>query len=105
MKNKRWTENEDKLLTQLVKKYYYNKKLAFVEAEKKLNRSFYACSFRWYRTLSNPQNKKYKGVCFTMLSHNHGIANRNTLTSMTKDQTVSFDNDTLWNKIKRLFTK
>lgn len=98
--NRRWTEEEDKILVQLVKEYPHNKVTAFREAGIKLDRPEKGCRNRWYCALSNPEHPKYVGCAFTMLSRKTKFDNRTQYTehNITAPEPMP---ETLWNKIRR----
>ena len=98
--NRRWTEEEDKILVQLIKEHPHNKRKAFLEAARKLDRPEKGCSKRWYMVLSNPENPKYVGCAFTMLSRKTKFDNRTQYTehNVTAPEPMS---ESLWTRIRR----
>lgn len=98
--NRRWTEEEDKILVQLVKEYPHNKKEAFRRASSKLDRPEKGCMKRWYYVLSNPENPKYVGCAFTMLSRKTKFDNRTQYTehNVTAPEPMQ---ESLWRRIGR----
>ena len=95
----RWTDSEDRILLNYIKKNLQNREEAFRLAAKKLNTSPAACHIRWYSILSNPKHKKYVGCKFTLLSRYERIDNRTRKSKLTKPTPV---NKSLWSKIKEL---
>ena len=98
--NRRWTEEEDKILVQLIKEYPHNKSKAFFMASQRLDRHEKGCSKRWYCALSNPEHPKYVGCAFTMISRKTKFDNRTQYTehNITAPEPMSLS---LWERIKR----
>lgn len=95
----RWTDSEDRILLNYIKKNLQNREEAFRLAAKKLNISQAACHMRWYSILSNPKHKKYVGCKFTLLSRYERIDNRTRKSKLAKSTPI---NKSLWSKIKEL---
>lgn len=98
--NRRWTEEEDKILVQLIKEHPHNKLQAFREVAIQLNRSETSCLNRWYKALSNPEHPKYVGCAFTMLSRKTKFDNRTQYTehNITSPEPMQ---ESLWRRIGR----
>lgn len=69
MKNKYWSDDDDRILISEVKKNPNNLTKAFEKVAKKLDRTPAACSQRWY-------NNKHKfSVCFMLVGKNGSSIN------------------------------
>lgn len=101
--SKRWTDKEDTLLANTIKKYPYNKSEAFRLVAKKLDRTECAVLFRWYYVLNNPKSNHYIGTCFTLLGYDSRFNNR---TNYHKKCNPNIKPEkiptTLWTKVKKL---
>lgn len=97
----KWTKEEDNILVQAIKANPHNKSKAFKQASEQLNRTSNACSQRWYLVLSNPENKKYVGTCFTMLGEASALCNRSMNRYGVHITPIKHELN-LWNKIKQL---
>lgn len=98
---KSWTKEEDEILVQAIKANPHNKAKAFKEVAEKVNHNINSCSTRWYRVLSNPENKKYVGTLCTLVGNKSKFDNRSVYRekSHTKPQKQKGN---LWSKIKSL---
>lgn len=77
---KRWTKQEEDIIIQEIKKCPYNRVQAFKNAQELLpHRSYHSIRFRWYNYLSNPKNKKYRGINFMLVSNKKAVSNRTQL--------------------------
>lgn len=100
-KLRRWTSEEDEVLFKIMNDHMNNRNEGIRIASKKLNRSFSACNQRWYCILSNPNDKRYKGVSFVMANSKESIINRTQRSVYIKPKSHAFD---LWKAfIKKLF--
>ena len=88
---KRWTIEEDQYLINHLKNYSHNLQKGFLIASQHLNRTPEAISCKWYTKLSK------QTPIFMVASSKKATINRknseNTITS----------NNSIWNRIKRLF--
>jgi hypothetical protein len=98
---KRWTKQEDKILVQAIKANPQNRAKAFKIASKKLDRTVYACTYRWYSYLSNPESKHYVGCMFTLLGHTSKLDNRTVSTENYHISSKPLEKG-IWGKIKKL---
>ena len=93
----KWTKREDKVLVHAIQKYPHNKAKAFREASKEIGCSTISCQNRWYKRLSNPENKNYMGCKYTLISKYSRIDNR------TKGEIIHKKiNTSIWDKIKKI---
>lgn len=97
-KAKPWTDEEKELLTDAIKNNPQNYSRAFREVAGQTNRSVMAVSGYWYNVLS-----KHQGVWMAVIGENKMIPNRKVLRG-DRDNT-SVTTVSLWQKIKRLFTR
>lgn len=97
----RWTDEEDKILVQVIKANPHNKAEAFRETAKKVNHSKKCCSNRWYQVLSNPEHKKYVGCMFTTIGIESRLDNRTIDSHRSYIKPVK-NKKGLWAKIKAL---
>ena len=69
---KRWTQDEDIVVLDQVRRHADNLSTAFQKAAEMLERKPNAVKVRWYSVLS----KKESNICFATLSDNKKVANR-----------------------------
>lgn len=99
---KRWTDEEDKVLVQLIEEYPQNLSKCFIMASERLERTKEACEFRWYGTLSNPTHPKYIGTAFMAISKKRRSINRKNYTVGVSKQTPVKNKVSVWNKLLKL---
>ena len=88
---KRWTIEEEQYLIDHLKNYSHNLQKGFLIASQHLNRTPEAISCRWYTKLSK------QTPIFMVASSKKAIINRKN-----SENTIR-SNNSIWNKIKRLF--
>ena len=88
---KLWTIEEDQYLIDHLKSYSYNLQKGFLIASQHLNRTSTAISCRWYTKLSK------QTPIFMVASSKKATINRKN-----SENTIR-SNNSIWNKIKRLF--
>ena len=88
---KRWTIEEDQYLIDHLKNYSHNLQKAFLIASQHLDRTPDAISCRWCTKLSTPT------PIFMVASSKKATINRKN-----SENTIR-SNNSIWNKIKRLF--
>lgn len=99
---KRWTDEEDKVLVQLIEEYPQNLSNCFIMASERLERTKEACEFRWYGILSNPTHPKYIGTAFMAISKKRRSTNRkNHMTNISKYTPIK-NKVSIWNKLLKL---
>jgi hypothetical protein len=98
MRNKLWTNEEDKVIISQVKMYPENLRRAFIESSEKLKRTEAACANRWYAHISKQPNRE--NTCFVSISRkSYGRNRKNMCTVIDKKQSF-------WTKvISLLFNK
>lgn len=97
-KAKPWTEEEKELLSEAVKDNPQNYSKAFREVAEQTNRSVMAVSSYWYNVLS-----KHQGVWMAVVAENKMVPNRKILRGDNNNTSVT--TMSLWQKIRRLFTR
>lgn len=95
---KRWTKEEDRLLVQAITANPTNIKEALIQVSKTLDRTFYACHFRWYRVLSITQNSTKASTLFMTVGSKTVYKNRKNSSS---NSTIKPIKSNLWNTIKK----
>lgn len=96
---KHYTNEEDKVIIDCVKRNPQNLLEAFRKAERLLeNRSLYSIQQRWYKKIL----KKLDTKCFVTIGVESKNINRKIVTKCTSDNTVSIT-ETIWKKILKLF--
>lgn len=93
----KWTKREDKVLVHAIQKCPHNKAEAFREASKKIGCSPISCQNRWYKKLSNHENKNYMGCKYTLVSKYSRVDNRTQGKFIPEKM-----NNSLWDKIKKI---
>ena len=88
---KRWTIEEDQYLIDHLKNYSHNLQKGFSIASEHLDRTPEAISYRWYTKLSK------QTPIFMVASSKKATINRKN------SETAIRSNNSIWNKIKRLF--
>lgn len=97
--NKHYTNEEDKVIIDCVKRNPQNLTEAFKKAERLLEtRSFNSISNRWYQKLS----RNYDNRCFFTIGLKSKNSNRKVVRKDTYNNTVSIT-ETIWKKILSLF--
>lgn len=97
--NKRYTNEEDKVIIDCVKRNPQNLTEAFKKAERLLeNRTFTSVMNRWYYHLSKKPDTK----CFITIGVKSKNMNRKIVTKYTSDNTVT-TSGSIWQKILKLF--
>lgn len=97
--NKRYTNGEDEVIINCVKRNPQNLTEAFKKAERLLEtRSFNSISYRWYQKLS----KEKVNNCFFTIGMKNRNSNRKVIRKDTYNNTVSIT-ETIWKKILNLF--
>lgn len=97
--NKHYTNEEDKVIIDCVKRNPQNLTEAFKKAERLLEtRSFNSISNRWYKKLS----RNYDNKCFFTIGLRSKNSNRKVVRKDTYNNTVSIT-ETIWKKILSLF--
>ena len=86
--SKRWTAEEDQVLTTLIKEHFSNKQVAFKKASEEIGRNPKACSQRWYSVLSNPTSPHYVGTAFLSISEKRMVRNRTTKSTIIPETSV-----------------
>ena len=97
-KAKPWTEEEKELLSKAVKGNPQNYSKAFREVAEQTNRSVMAVSSYWYNVLS-----KHQGIWMAVVTENKMVPNKKILRGNSDNTSVT--TVSLWQKIKRLFTR
>ena len=97
-KSRPWTEEEKELLIEAVKDNPQNYSKAFREVAIEVGRSVMAVSSYWYNVLS-----KHQGVWMAVVTENKMTPNRKILRGDNNNTSVT--TVSLWQKIKRLFTR
>lgn len=97
-KSRPWTEEEKELLIEAVKDNPQNYSKAFREVAEQTGRSVMAVSSYWYNVLS-----KHQGVWMAVVTENKTIPNKKILRG--DNDNTSITTVSLWQKIKRLFTR
>lgn len=94
MKKRRWTDEEDKILVQAIKRYPHNLSWAFRKVAKETDRTESAVSYRWYNVT------RLKSICFISYSQEEQLVNSKNYVSASghkgKPNTVK---SSLWKKI------
>ena len=98
----KWTDEEDKILVQAIKASPHNKSVAFQKAARKTNHNAASCATRWYKTLSNPEHKKYVGCMYTTIGITQRLDNRTINSKKSHIAPVKIKRS-LWDKVKELF--
>lgn len=101
-RSKKWTNEEDKVLVQLIEKYPHNLNKAFLMASGKLERTKSACQFRWYQHLGNPNSPKHSSVCFTILSKRKQMVDRKNYIEGRSKRKPKNNKVSIWKKILNL---
>lgn len=99
---KRYTEQEDKYILKEISKGYGNLNTTFKKVAKQLNRTPKAIHYRWYYVLNNPENKKYVGAAFVMMSKESVSFNKKITNKRLAPITA---NISIWQKILNFFKK
>ena len=95
--NRRWTEEDDKILVQTIQENPGNIAEACRKASKKLNRTFHATQQHYYTVISPARNPTKNGILITMVSPVYQYNNRkNSGKALTQPRKSN-----LWLKIKR----
>ena len=97
-KSRPWTEEEKELLIEAVKDNPQNYSKAFREVSAITGRSIMCVSSYWYNVLS-----KHQGVWMAVVTENKMIPNKKILRGDSNNTSVT--TISLWQKIKRLFTR
>lgn len=98
-KSQRYTNEEDKVIIDCVKRNPQNLTEAFKKAERILEgRTFISVMNRWYYHLAKKPDTK----CFVTIGVKSKNMNRKVVTKYTSDNTESIKTS-LWNKILKLF--
>lgn len=98
MKNKRWSLEEDAILTRNVIDNYDNLEgVAFPKTAIEIERSTSACSQRWYNVL------RHQSLCFALLSEKKAMKNRKTLPKNYSEQFLEVSKKK--SKLKELISK
>ena len=95
---RRWTEEEDTLLVQAITANPNNIKEALMQVSKTLNRTFYACNFRWYNVVSLTQNQTKTNTLFMTVGSKTVYKNRKNSSNNSITKPVKSN---LWNTIKK----
>lgn len=101
---RQWTKEEDKVLVQAIEANPHNLAQSFRQVGEQLDRSFKSVQQRWYQTLANPNNKKYVGTAFLVISKKgyNGIR-KNSFTTVGYSTTVKTPKKLgIWSKVKKL---
>lgn len=94
---KKWTKEEENILSQAVKANPQNLCKAFKEAAEKLDRTEGAIKLRWYT------KTKHNSICFITISQEKKIKNGKTYNPDSKHiNSPTSSNKTLWVKLKAL---
>lgn len=97
--NKHYTNEEDKVIIDCVKRNPQNLLEAFRKAERLLeNRSLVSIANRWYKKLV----KRYDTKCFITIGVKSKNMNRKIVTKRTSDNTITIS-ESIWQKILKLF--
>jgi len=83
-KRKRWTAEEDRVLLDQVKRHANNLQEGFRESARLLNRTKYACKYRWY---SYAMHSPEANVCFATIGYRTKNVNRKNVSKRTSDNT------------------
>lgn len=97
-KSRPWTEEERELLIETVKDNPQNYSKAFREVSATIGRSVMAVSSYWYNVLS-----KHQGIWMAVVTENKTVPNKKVLRGDNNDTSIT--TVSLWQKIKRLFTR
>lgn len=95
-KGHKWTNREDKILLNNVRKNPDNLSKAFINTARLLNRTTTACKQRWYNKYANIPIENIEAICFTTLSSKTMSINNKNSKKAKKYKT----NKNLWDKIK-----
>lgn len=95
-----WTDEEDNLIIQAVKKSPKNLQEVFRGLSTRMDRSASSISQRYYSVLHNPNHEKYAGVLFTLVGFSEVYVGKNC-TPQTINQPVKCSKST-WDKITKL---
>lgn len=99
---RKWTNEEDKVLVQLIEENPHNLSKCFLAASVSLNRTPSACTFRWYGVLSNPESPKYVGTSIITMSKNRRARNRKNYYEGCKQSPVRSSRK-IWSQILTFF--
>ena len=99
-KRKKWTVEEDRVLTDQVKRHANNISEGLRKASNYLGRSYGACVFRWYNVISKSPDAE---VCFVTIGHETRSVNRKVITSPSA---LTTKNTSKWlNRVLSFFRK
>lgn len=86
MKFKHFSKEEDSIIVNAIKNWPYNIKKVMIGLSIITGRSYASILNRWYKHLSNPNDKSYVGVCFITHGEDSLYENRKikTLKSLTQ---------------------
>lgn len=105
-KLKKWTKEEEDILVQAIQANPHNLSQCFKEVSEKIDRSIPGITYHWYAVLGNPENKKYVGVTFLMLSRKEMLKDRKickvSATGYYSKVTPKSCKVTIWQKIRKL---
>ena len=104
-KRKKWSEEEDRVILDQVRRNASNLSYAFEKASELLEgRTKNACSMRWYIHLAK---KPETNVCFATVSNDSQIVNKKRLTKKEIEESQESESDTIvsswWNRLLNLF--
>ena len=105
-KRKRWSEDEDRVVLDQVRRNASNLTYAFEKASELLEgRTKQACSMRWYMVLAK---RPETNICFATVSNDSQIVNKKRLTKKEIESQESESEDTTvvtswWNRLLNLF--
>lgn len=103
MKHKKWTAEEDNMIVQAVKDNFDNLQKGFREVAEKLGRTKNAVQYRWYKNLSNPENKVYVGSsCFIGFGAEKRYPNRKNYREGYSKQEPEKSAPSFWGRILKL---
>lgn len=99
--HKRWTQDEDIVVLDQVRRHADNLSVAFQKASEILERKPSAVKVRWYSVLS----KKENNICFATLSDNKKVANRKVVKHRedTSTTTTAPEVESWWEKFLSWF--
>jgi hypothetical protein len=100
MAHRKWTAEEDDLLTALVQEDNPDNISAGIrEATNRLDRTFSACLNRYYGVIINPNHPGYRGTGYVLMAKKHSLINAK---NRSVNHHVKEHNSSIWTKIKKL---